>query len=339
VARLDSYFLRYLLTPVVTFLTGLVLLYGAFTTSVAMAAVLVGELPGDQFWLYVLARNLIALEVLLPTAVFLGMVMAVSQFHRDREAFALYASGVSPARLMRSVLLLAVVLALLVALLSVFGRPWSYRINDQLVRQASLDRATPGEFHVVDDMIVYAKRADDGGLLQEVFAWRGGPEGREVVRAAGARLRRDEAQLWLKLEDGEEYRLGAAPRRVAFGELWHRLEPEAEAVELRRKARSTAQLLAATSVKEIAELQWRLVLPLVAFLLPLIALRLGYQQPGASGYGRIWAALAVYLGVFLVTSALRTAVENEQLDPRPGMFLLPPALLGAYLLMLRWPAR
>lgn len=339
--RIDRYFLRYTLTPAVMFLAGLLLLYGAFTTSVAMAAVLVGELPGDQFWLYVLARNMIALEVLLPTACFLGMVMAVSQFHRDREAYALYASGVSPARLARSVWLISVVLALLVALLAIYGRPWSYRINDELVRQASVEQATAGEFHEVSDgMVVYARRALADGALRDVFAWRDGDQGREVVRADSARLHTDEeGQFWLQLERGEEYRLGSAARRVAFEELWHRLEPREETAELRRKARSTLALLGATSVKEIAEWQWRLALPLIAFFLPLLALRLGTQPPGQSGYGRIWLALGVYLGIFLLTSGLRTAVENDQLAPNPGMFLMPPLLLAFYIVTLRWSAR
>jgi len=341
VSRIDRYFLRYLLTPVLTFLAGLLLLYGAFTTSLAMAAVLVGELPGDQFWLYVLARNLIALEVLLPTAFFLGMVMAVSQFHRDREAFALYASGVSPARLSRVVWLIAVSLAVLVAVLAVYGRPWAYRINDELVRQASVDRATAGEFHdISDDIVVYARRASgDGGLL-DVFAWRDSPEGREVIRAAAALVRRDQdGEMWLKLTNGEEYRLGSENRSVAFAELWHHIEQKSEPTGLRRKALSTALLLNADSVKEIAELQWRLALPLIAFFLPLIALRLGYQRPGSSGYSRIWLALGIYLAVFLLTSALRTAVENDQLAPTPGMFLMPPLLFVLYLVSTRWSWR
>jgi lipopolysaccharide export system permease protein len=339
--RIDRYFLKYLLTPVVTFLLGLLLLYGAFTTSLAMAAVLVGELPADQFWLYVLARNLIALEVLLPTACFLGMVMAVAQFHRDREAFALYASGVSPQRLARSVWVIAIILALLVALLAIVGRPWAYRINDELVRQASIDRATPGEFHEVsNDLVVYARRAVADGGLQDVFAWRESPDGREVVRAAVARLYPDEqGTLWLKLDSGEQYRLGESTRKVAYQELWHRLEPQEDTAELRRKARSTLALLQASSIKEIAEWQWRLALPLIAFFLPLLALRLGYQQPGRSGYTRIWIALAVYLSIFLLTSGLRTAVENDQLAPNPGMFILPPLLLIGYLLTLRWSSR
>jgi lipopolysaccharide export system permease protein len=339
--RIDRYLLRYLLTPVTVFLLGLLLLYGAFTTSIAMAAVLVGELPGDQFWLYVLARNMIALEVLLPTACFLGMVMAVSQFHRDREAFALYAAGVSPLRLSRVVWIIAVVLAVLVAVLAIYGRPWAYRINDQLVRQASVDRTTAGDFHEVsDDMVVYARRSLADGALMEVFAWREDEDGRAVVRSDSARLRPDESgRLWLQLLHGEEYRLGPAVRTVTFEELWHRLEAREETAELRRKARSTAVLLSATGNKEIAELQWRLALPLVAFFLPLIALRLGFQHPGRSGYARIWLALTVYLGIFLLTSGLRTAVENDQIAPNPGMFLLPPLLLAAYVAMLRWPGR
>ena len=133
--------------------------------------------------------------------------------------------------------------------------------------------------------------------------------------------------------------LSAENRVVTFAELWHRLEVPADTRGLRRKARATALLLGATSKKDIAELQWRLALPLIAFFLPLIALRLGYQAPGRSGYGRIWMALAVYLLIFLLTSALRTAVENDQLAPNPGLFLMPPLLLVFYLAIQRWPRR
>jgi lipopolysaccharide export system permease protein len=244
-------------------------------------------------------------------------------------------------RLSRVVWLIAVVLTLLVALLAVYGRPWSYRINDQLLQQASAERATAGEFHEVStDMVVYAKRSLADGALLDVFAWREADGERAVVRSNSARLRPDESgQFWLQLVGGEEYRLGPAVRTVTFDELWHRLEPRQETTELRRKARSTLVLLNATGNKDIAELQWRLALPLIAFFLPLIALRLGYQQPGRSGYTRIWLALAVYLGIFLLTSALRTAVENDQITPNPGMFLMPPLLLAVYVAMVRWPGR
>jgi lipopolysaccharide export system permease protein len=146
----------------------------------------------------------------------------------------------------------------------------------------------------------------------------------------------EQGTLWLKLDSGEQYQLGEATRKVSYEELWHRLEPQADTAELRRKARSTLALLQASSIKEIAEWQWRLALPLIAFFLPLLALRLGYQQPGRSDYTRIWIALAVYLSIFLLTSGLRTAVENDQLAPNPGMFIMPPLLLIGYLLALRW---
>jgi len=336
--RIDRYVLHQLLGRATTFLLGLIVLYTGFTASVAIAAVLAGELSADQFWLYLLARNMIALEVLLPTAFFLGTVLAALQFHREREALALYASGISPLRLQLVVGFIGVALGLLVALLTVFGRPWSYQVNDRL-RNASeynLEQLQPGEFYALgQDMVIHHKQAGtDGESKSDVFVWRLYDGATEVLEARSARsFEDDHRHQWLQLDDGTQYRLGSpdGDRAVEFRRLFYRLVGFARgATVTRANARATAELAFATNPKHVAEFQWRTCLPLIALLLPTIGFRIGTQPPGASGYRRVWLALGVYVVIYAGFSALRTGVENDQIAALPGMYAMPLAILGVY---------
>jgi len=71
-------------------------------------------------------RDLIAAEVLLPTSLYMGVLTTLNQWHAEREAYALYAAGVVPGRIGYPVWLIALVICVCVAGLSLYARPWAY---------------------------------------------------------------------------------------------------------------------------------------------------------------------------------------------------------------------
>ncbi len=71
-------------------------------------------------------KVLIALEMLLPVGLYVSVGVTLGQMYTDSEITAIAASGASPARLYKAVLYLAIPLSIIVALLSMYGRPWAY---------------------------------------------------------------------------------------------------------------------------------------------------------------------------------------------------------------------
>jgi lipopolysaccharide export system permease protein len=75
-------------------------------------------------------------------------------------------------------------------------------------------------------------------------------------------------------------------------------EPEAEADKL--EAVATPALWRQDAAPARAELNWRLATPLVALVLGLLALPLGRGEPRQARYGRLLAALLVYINAMIL---------------------------------------
>jgi lipopolysaccharide export system permease protein len=114
-------------------------------------------------------------------------------------------------------------------------------------------------------------------------------------------------------------------------------EPLTE-VQNKRRAMSTQDLIAVSTPKESAELQWRICLPVVAFFMTLIAVEISRSLPGRSPYPRFIAGILIYAVVFNVAAAGRTWVENGQVPVVPGMLWVPVATAIAFILVRQLPA-
>lgn len=352
---LDRYVIRQVLVPTVLGLALLILLFTAFTSVQLLRSAALGNLPVRDVLALVVAHDLSALEVLVPSAFFAALIMVSCTWHREGEPYALYASGASPDRVSRPLRLLALVVALCVAVLSIYGRPYSYVLRyDINERAANLTsrHMTPQRFYRWDREFVI--QADDirrrEPNLQGVFA-------RALVEARPLVLRADEGQIsetdddrrqTLTFFDGVSYEIagqarapqGGAlmPDRVTrFERLVYRVQrPPSDALS-KRRARSTWDLAGASAPKDVAEFQWRLCMPLISFMVALMAIELGRLQPKQSPYARFAIAIVLYAVVFNLSSITTSAVENGLLPRYPGVFSAVLVMLAGYVLLRRIP--
>jgi len=101
---LDRYISWEIAKPLLIFCPGLVFLFANFTAARYLNQVADGTMSGDSVLLMVLLKAAIALEVLLPIALHLSIVVALGRLYTDCEMTALFACGVSPGRIVRIVL-------------------------------------------------------------------------------------------------------------------------------------------------------------------------------------------------------------------------------------------
>ncbi len=278
-------------------------------------------LPGEVLQLTLL-RGLISLEVLLPLGLYLGVMIGLGRMHSDSEIYAMRASGISELRALRPIVFVALLLAVLIGLFSIFVRPWAYALSYDIKARAAasteVDRIREARFYTFEESgrTVFVRGIEGGqGVLDEVFVRtrRNGdlqiitaPAGRLDYRARPRyhRLVLDEARVYKRVADGPDF----------FAELdrfslWIPAG-EPEEVGYRTKATSSFDLPDSGLPDGRAELQWRLSTPLSALLLALLAIPLSRSRPRQGRYARILAALVIYAVYFNLLDVSRTWVEQ-----------------------------
>lgn len=326
----------------------LVVMFASFSAARFMAEAAAEGLGMAVVFQLVALRTLIALEVLLPIALYLGVVMGLGRMHHDQEMTALRAMGVGEPRVLRPVALLAVPLAIVVGLISLQARPWAYYWNYQLQAEsrAELDlaRLAPERFQGNADTgrVFYARRIQAGqNRMQGLFLYHRDGDRREILLASQA-TRQDTKpgqRTRLLLENGNAYHLGTnldADQLLRFGELTLTLEEPDTLVGYKRKAASQAALLASEDPADLAELQWRLSRPLSTVLLALLAVPLSRTAPRRGRHARLLAAVLAYAAYYNLGGIARTWVEQGAVGAFPGLWW-PHALLAMVLLAMLWP--
>ena len=210
---LDRYVAREVLLPFASallFLTQLLLA----TQILGQATVLFGSgVALADVGLVILALFPYFLGFVIPIAFVLGVVVGVGRLAEDREVVALGAAGVSPARLLRVPLLLAAVLGVLTAWLSLSVEPAGLRLarvrmND-IVKRNVMNDVRGGTFYdQIPGYVLYAEKARQGRWENVLIHDRSNPGAPVLALARRGRLEPvGEAQdVQLVLEDGELHR-------------------------------------------------------------------------------------------------------------------------------------
>lgn len=267
-------------------------------------------------------KALIALEVLIPIALYIGLIVALGRFYSDQEIAALRAGGVGEGRIIAPVVGLALAIALLVGGLSLFIRPWAYQqlyaFQARAEADAALEDISPGQFHLHGDrdrMLFLESRNGATGELSGLFVRSRAGDELEVISAAAGRLRefaRPDAHL-LELDDAFVYKQDADARNLfgRFGRfsIWvPGFAPEP--VAYRPKAAPTPRLWASSRNEDRAEMQWRMSTAVSTLLLALIAVPLSRTRPRSGRYARVLLAAAIYALYYNFIGIARTGVEQ-----------------------------
>ena len=292
-----------------------------------------GKLPKDAAFDVIGLSAAQYLTVLVPIGLFLAVMLALGRLYRDSEMPAMMACRIGPAGVYRPLVWLLVPLALGVAWLSIDGSPRALtkieRISAEARREADLGSIEPGRFTVFgpDEAVVYGERVTADGAMHNVFMQRlaDGGNVEVVVATRGEQAESDDPDTrLLVLHDGRRYEgVPGTPRFrvVEFVEhgIPYRL-PSLTTPDPRPRAMHVAELLRSDDPELVAELQWRLSVPLATILLALLAVPLARSRPREGRYGRIAVGLLVFIIYFNLLSAAKAWTEEGALDPRLGIW-------------------
>ncbi|MDE2058366.1 MAG: LPS export ABC transporter permease LptF [candidate division NC10 bacterium] len=345
---LDRYLTREIAKPLVVFCGGLLLLFANFTAIRYLNRVADGLMPFQSVMPLVLVRAAVALEILLPVALHLSVVVTLGRLYTDSEMTAIFGSGVSPARIIRIVFAGSLVVAGLVAFLSIYVRPWAnanrYRLEREAVADVDLNDMQPGHFYENSSgtVLFFQQRDPNSGRMHKVFIQSRSEDRVRLIWAEEAYYPEPTeagASRTLVCSSALTYELSrdrGVVRQARSDELileWEKAKVLLE--EYRRKAAPTWQLARSVLSKDIAEFQWRLSTPIAALLMGLLGFPLSRAKPRQGKYAKLFVSVVSYATFYNLNMMARTWVEKGVVGTVPGIWWVH-LLLGILVAGLLW---
>jgi lipopolysaccharide export system permease protein len=272
------------------------------------------------------------LPLLLTLTLFVAVLMTLTRWHRDSEMVVWFTSGQGIYALIRPLLTFSLPIIFIIALLSMFVSPWATQkgidFREQMESQDELSALAPGVFKEsksADRVYFVESFSALQNKVNNIFAQSMQNQKLGIIVAReGARSTEKNGDTFLTLLNGRRYE--GKPDTPEFGEMEFerymlRIEPaEASQEPPSPKSKSSSELFRERSADNNAELQWRLSLPVSAFLLVLLAIPLSFVDPRAGRSANLIMALLVYIIYNNVLSILQSWVVRGKLTPLIGLW-------------------
>ena len=309
-----------------------------------------GDIPASILGTLMLFHLPGFLELILPLAFFLGILLAYGQLYLNSEITVLVACGTSPNRLLQVSLLPATLVALMVGLCSLWLTPAgalhnALMLEDQRSR-VDFSALAPGRFQEFGSgRTAYMEGvSDDGSEMRGVFISErqrrgdGTPEA-AVTRAEGGYQTVDPetGSRFLVLADGARYSVDPGlheAERLSFDIYAVRLSQAEDRRDFDSpEYATTAALFGDDSPRAQAQLQWRLGLPLMVFVLTLLAMPLSRVNPRQGRFAKLLPAIFLHVTYLSLLLAALDAIGRGSLSPAVGMWPIHAAFLALGLVM------
>lgn len=295
------------------------------------------------------------LQLILPLGLFLGILLAYGRMYLDSEMTVLSATGMSQQRLFTYSLAPAAIVALLAGWLSLGLAPQGVehvaRILNQQSAMTELDTLVPGRFQSMKNgaRVTYTEElSEDRGSLAGVFisekqlTSKGDKErGISVLVAeSGHQEIQPDGSRYLILENGYRYdgNPGQADYRAIKYETYGVLLPKPEVATdvTDREAIATRDLIGSDQPRLKSELQWRLSIPVLVFVVTLLAVPLSRVNPRQGRFLKLLPAILLYMAYLAMLIAARGALDNEKVPAALGLWWVHGVFVLIGLLLLYW---
>ena len=340
-----------------------IIMSGRFIKYLAQAAE--GRLDHTVLFLIMAYKLPSFLQLILPLGLFLGVLLAYGRLYLDSEMTVLSSAGVSQQRLAAYTLVSATGVACLVAWLSLGLAPQGStevaRILNKQAAMTEFDTLEAGRFQSIrkgsrvtyteqltadrsqlSGVFISDKRLSKAGDKQRGITVLVAETGHQEIQADGSR--------YLVLQNGYRYdgNPGQADYRKIQYETYGVLLPKPEVSEEigEREAVPTGDLFGSDNLVDRAELQWRLSIPLLVFVVALMAVPLSRVNPRQGRFLKLLPAVLLYMTYLALLVAARGALDKGKIPVQLGLWwvhgiflLLALTLLYWEPLRLKWSAR
>lgn len=323
---IDRYLVREVVQPLLAICAALMVTFITYSLSRFLVDADAGLLQPIEVAQLTALKSLISLDVLLPLSLYLAVMTGLGRLYTDSEIYAMRASGISEIRLLRPIMRLTFIVAIVVALLSGWVRPWaytqSYAIKARAEASAETSRIRATRFYTFgeSERTVFIEHiAENGSDLEGIFIrTRKGNDLQVITASRGVfdylakpmfhRLQLADVQVFKKVWDNTDF-------SAQFGSftLWLPVQTPQEP-GYKVKSASTNSLKLSLDPEGQAEFQWRISTPVSALLLALAAIPLSRSRPRQGRYAKMLLALGIYAIYFNLLDVSRSWVEQGSLS-------------------------
>ncbi|MFY0731547.1 LPS export ABC transporter permease LptF [Pseudomonas sp. NFX15] len=329
-----------------------IIMSGRFIKYLAQAAS--GLLDPGSLFLIMGYRMPGFLQLILPLGLFLGILLSYGRLYLESEMTVLSATGMSQQKLVVMTLFPATLVALIVAWLSLSLAPQGANQFQLLLNKqdalTEFDTLEPGRFQALRDgtRVTYTERMSDdrvnlGGVFisQKNISSNNKDRGISVLVAEKGRQEiRPDGNRYLILDNG--YRYDGNPgqadyRAIKYDEYGVLLpKPDVSDEVTDRDAMPTSTLVGSEDIRLRAELQWRMSLPLLVFIVTLMAVPLSRVNPRQGRFLKLLPAILLYMAYLTILIAARGALDKGKIPAVVGLWWVHGIFLAVGLGLLYW---
>ncbi|MBK0002966.1 LPS export ABC transporter permease LptF [Erwinia sp. S38] len=326
---------------VITIIGFLIFIFASYSTQRYLTDAANGTLALQSVMYIVFYKILIALEMLLPVGLYVSVAVALGQLYNDSEITAVLASGISPFRIYKAIMFLAIPLGILVTLLSMYARPWAYEQIFQLKQQAQseldVSHLQEKKFNLNDSgrMILSDKIDRKSNLLSDVLIYSTSGNNTFLFRAHSVKVVNPAiASPAVMLHSGTAYQLdrkGTDDNVQTYKNFNLHPKPMKQSIELRSKSASMAELSRSHDPADIAERQWRESRGISAILMALLAIPLSRTRPRQGRFATLVPLAVLFVLIFYAGNISRSLVASDIILSFPGVWTVPLMMLLGFL--------
>lgn len=317
----------------------LIVLSNQFSRYLTLAAS--GKMLGLQLVHLILLEIPQLLSLIFPLALYLGILLAYGRLYTDSEMIVLNASGFSQKQLLKMTLLLASIVAVPVFLFTVWLNPVVADDRNKLLAQISATSVVktlmPGRFQSAsggNEIFYIESMSDDRKVLNNIFIAQhkdNNSDSWTVMHANSGYYSYDPhtREHFAVAQQGKRYEGVPGENNFTVSEFdQYGLQLNTPVMYVKHSeidSVPTLNLLQHTKdakkhLNNMAELQWRLSLPLCVFILSFLALSISYVSPRAGRFSKMFPAVLIYIIYANFMIAGQDWVSNGQIPPWLGLW-------------------
>lgn len=311
----------------------LILIFIGNRFALFLGQIIEGQLSGDVLLDMLVAVVMTALDILLPLSLYIAILIALGRLYKDNEMTALSASGVGYARIFQALALPTIICVVTVAVVAFYAKPWSmemrYQLKEVALSQSELIGIKAGGFtqSTDGDWVFYVEElSSDRKIMRNVFVQGLKGEAANLYTAPIGRHHIDEdtGDQFLLLENGYRYEgeAGVEDYKIYEYELAavRIKQREIDPLSRKRKAYPTSRLWNSTLNEDIAELQWRISMPISTLLLAILAIPLSFTTPREGRFAKLFGAIVIYILYTNLMGVAQAWLVRGEVSPSLGMW-------------------
>lgn len=271
---------------------------------------------------------------LLPLSLFLAILLAYGRMYANNEMTVLFSCGVSHAKLFRITMIFAAFFVIIIAVLMLWISPKFNKHADDLFTQSAsspIELTSPGQFQSManDAWIFYAAGASNNNKkLYNVFITKQQDMQQEnpkkeilVAKEAYQKIDKKTGDSFIVFDTGKRY-VGTPGEKdyqiTTFSQYWLRIQQQS--TDYKEHSLPTLELWHNYDNLAAAELQWRFSMPIMAFILAIMAIPLSQVKTRRDSYAQLIPAILLYAIYSEGLMLSRSWIHQDILPKNIGMW-------------------